>query len=202
MYETKGKTEIFLLAHKEGEWISRIKFEDLNEVLDFLADRCWRDPATGRIFSPILESLNVTGKDVERFCYDSERREPVYERLRDRMFVDVRGSVVNPRIFQNEIFRRFRASEKTKRFLISRRRIGNAEFRKDPVPYTGRRKVMKPRRYKTWFHNRRLDFIPEYSEYVRKNAVLQDDWDWWDGFPPRTVSRSWKDNSKRRCQWK
>ena len=200
MYETKKATAVFLLVNAQGEWFVERRFEDEDEVIGFIAERCRREPSDGTIVSDLLDSINATGNDVERFHYDAERGEAVYERLRPYRFVDADGRVTDPRIFEDEIMNRFVASEGMRK--RKRRRSAEHGFRKDPIPYTGKGKKMKRRRYRTWFRNRRLDLIPEYGGYVRKKAVVKDGWDDWDGVPFRRVSKSWKDNSKRRRQWK
>lgn len=72
-------------------------------------------------------------------------------------------------------------------------------YRRGPVPGIHKYKGGGfGRSEKTWFHNYRMDHIPEYREFVRFRARVPDTWD---SEPLVEITKSWKRQAKCRHQW-
>lgn len=97
---------------------------------------------------------------------------------------------------------RFRKRVKKRSTFWNLREIQRrAEFRTDPVPYTGRHHLGSP----GWRHPKTLRIMKMYDncEYQGFNRGTRDNYDMshYD-CPYRNFERSWKRQSKRRHQWK
>ena len=205
MYEVKESEKCRLLSFIDGEWFIVGEFETGKEFVGYLAKTCRRDLFSddgNEISSPIVDSRNMNGNDVQTyaplFSFLRSDYEPRITEVRPYMLVSEDGRILDPRDFLIEAVKEFEENENKPKRFVYRRKEGRFEFRKDPVPGTGAVKRKFCRKTRNWFHNRRLDFIPEHSEFVRKKAVVNDVWD---SEPFEDGSRSWKDSGKFRKQW-
>ena len=153
-----------------------------------------------RSFEEVCRGANITGKDM--FPLDPSDPAKGY-RLRPYMFVDAYGRHMDPRDedFQTGILRCLDARKKRnpRIWVVSPYYSHPYEFRKDPVPHTGRRPHGRYfRQWKNWASIRRKCLDPEAEGYVRKKAIVPNIWD---EEPGKCRERNWKSFGKRRHQW-
>lgn len=77
-------------------------------------------------------------------------------------------------------------------------KIYKGEFRKDPVPYTGKKKGGPCKRNRRTHQKKLIASIPEYSMFNRQGDLRNVE----DYYGDRINERNWKSQSKRRHQWK
>lgn len=194
MYQVTDNRHFYLWKiNEEGEWDLLDSYENLQNLFFGEATR----------MNGILDSYNFTGKDTGVYFSSNILNQPRrFEYLLAYRITDQNGSVLNPFLYLEEIREAIAAYESWRKdryaIVFLRTRGIPFRFRFDPVPYCGMRFHLSLRREKCWFHNYRMDHIPEYEEYVRNKAKVPDIWD---SEPFEPCSRSWKKAGKYRHQW-
>lgn len=199
MYETKRPKKHYVLVFQDDEWRILEKAGSRDELAERIA---WRTGGFWRIYeaverpldNPILSDVNMNGNDVDvvRDWLGNE----VGRRTRRFMIIDEDDRILDPRDMRTEIEEAFRRVLEERK---SRRRLPPCRFRMDPIPNAGRRRRSpRFRKERNWFHNFRLDSIPEHERFVRKKAVVPNGWD---DEPWESESRSWKNCGKVKRQW-
>lgn len=144
-----------------------------------------------------LDYINLTYNDTYS-VYDIFSKQTY---LRQYMFFDKNYAVVDVRKFIKEILY---TANHSKRNYYSRNswRISRAtgyEFRRTPIPYTGKRVSSVCRNIKIGRIIR--DFKnPENKNYIRKKYYYNIEEVCYD-YPFKNKSKSWKDQSKKKHQW-
>ena len=205
MYIVSNTETYTLYRLRDGIWKEARRFESRAALIDYLSMQYqpedWRAGASGRWHCPILEDINVTGRDVrvEGWRNTYTGTEVI---LRGYRILDGHGRSISPRLLRKEIEAAFRKKrgEYAKPGSGLRPAPRGCTWRRDPVPGTGRYRgrYRSGRSEKTWFNSYRQYFIPEYRKYMRWKAMVPDVWD---SEPVEGRSRSWKDNVKCRRQW-
>lgn len=227
MYDTTDKSKVFFLYKfnkDKNEYELVKKFDTKEDFIDFVADRFIVRHGFYRSY-PVrfdynsLRDFDLTGKDTnseykshsvwigpcsdEYYGYYSITWEHI---LSNKTYIvyDGLGRIVSPMNMLAEIkaaAAKYYAMYTSNSWWDKKHwsRTGAYVFRNGPVPWTAcRRGGGYGRSWKTWFRNYRLDNIPEYSEFVRHKAKVEDIWDV-EPFHNRT--KSWKDTVKCSKQW-
>lgn len=169
------------------------EFDNKEDFLKFLASH-------HEEFYSEYNCVNYTGNDTAVLYTSDENCFPKKSRLfRNILFCDGNDKIIDIRNLKTEV----------KKYLPIKRCWRNfwpgfsaPEPQGDKERITSyklyKRKNWCFRKEKNWFHNHRLDFIPEYKEYVRHKGTVPNIWD---TEPIIHHEKSWKHINKCKKQW-
>ena len=193
-------------------------FKDEEELINFLVNHtrksCWWESKNGYTRNEYLDDINMTGKDTYLYYTGWDSSET---RLRPYMFVKEDNSILDARIYWEEVKRRLEAKQDFlwaqshisydaqygDRYAKYKTRRGKEEdiffFRCSPVP--GIHKYS----HGSWYRRRprtlnemKQNSDPKYSKYTRPaRRRLSTTWD--DIYVEHY--KSWKHCTKKRKQW-
>ena len=194
MYNTKKATKFYIYNCWKGQYV--YDCNTLDELIVYIAKFNYRPFLGKRTCNHFLNSFNCTLKDVE-FAFDKGEYA-----LRKFTVLDENFRIIDVRQYKDQILScDYLATHKARwktRTLEYKYEKTKPEFRGGPVPMTGRRSHGSYYRSPKTFAEIRENANPEYKEFVRKKRLyLPTTWD----DIPKSYSRSWKDQSKKRKQW-
>ena len=194
MYQTNNKTKYYIYNCKSEKYIHVC--ENLQELIEYVASFNYRPWLGNKRANRFFDDFNCTMNDVKN-AFDWHRNS--FIELREYVVFDSIFRIVDVRMYANEILS-YKGSMKRKPkkgSLAYNYEKSKPEFRKGPVPYTGSGHWHYYRRPRTT-QEIRQNSIPEYGEFVRKKRkYIPTSWD----DIGRNISRSWKDQSKKKKQW-
>lgn len=193
------------------------EFEDEEDLINFLVSNtrksCWWNSKNGYARNEYLDNINVTGNDTFHYYYEWDKSEV---RLRPYMFVKEDDSILDARIYWEEVKRRWdikqeeyhkqthvaedaQQGDKYTRYRWQHKGEGIFYFRASPVPGTSSRiRYGRYLRSPHTFNEMKLNTDPEYKQYTRparRNLPTV-----WDDIP-RGYYKGWKHCTKKRKQW-
>ena len=218
MYQTIDKSEQIYLynVHKE-QFIAM--FPTKQDALKFLAANTFKNDWLHKETNIYLDHINM-GNDIEvhyqgKSFFDDETLRYFLEKIvtqREYLFIDGLERIIDFREYYKEILRLRNTGDMDYAVYPTKKKKRKwifydipYEFRKDPVPYRGKRGTSRPYRMPK-VHNLYKQVVDnEDKKFVRakrnRNNLPNI---YWDDAPLRSryKSRSWKDCSKREHQWK
>lgn len=196
MFDTETENIFYYCKYNfdKNVWEKREEFQTKEKFVSFLSDNY-------KEFFGKYNFVNYTGKDI-RVLYtleDYQKADNIY--FRNILFCDSNGKIIDIRNFKEEVEIKKKTKRKNTSWRWRFRRSapepqGNKERTTNYKLY--RRKNGCFRKEKNWFHNHRLDFIPEYKEYVRHKGTVPNIWD---SEPMIHHEKSWKHTNKCKKQW-
>lgn len=184
-------------------------FDTLEDLLIFLSHHQHTDAWWGKYregtesqlgyYNTYLDDVNMTFNDLKLVWDYNEKGYG----LRTYVFLDPDNRIIDPREYIRDIIDLSKNPPKNKNWWVSKRYSNNLpEFRKGPVPNTGRRHWHRGSyyRYPQNMNIKRDSANTEYKEYIHPKNRIHNLPDPWDDIP-RNHSKSWKDQSKKRKQW-
>lgn len=187
-------------------------FDTFTELLEFLArhqhvDSWWGEyrPGLEGVFgycNTYLDDVNMNFNDKK---YVSRELSPTSYWIRSYLFLDEENRIFDPRKYINEIIDIIKNNKFTKRKRYGYRCFYESQlpdFRKGPVPGTGVRHNHRGSYYRhpKTMNEKRQSANVEYKEYIPPKKHILNIPDAWDEIP-RSKSKSWKDQTKKRKQW-
>lgn len=217
MYYPIDKSEIIYLYDYQKEEVVQ-KFPSREDVLKFLAENTSKREFEREYRNEFLDNINMTGNDILTvFMWTRDDLDKMSQKsetyLRRYCFIDGNDATID---FRND-WKKIKKYYEEKKFdyvvlMKSKRkhrwhwRFWNdsykPEFRKDPIPYTGKR---RSRYFRTFscVAEMRMNAAPEYKSFVRpkrnQNSLLRIGF--WEDSRSRSKSKSWKDCTKKRHQY-
>lgn len=208
MYNVNNSEVVYLYDYALGGYTQ--KFPSYDDLLKFLASVSYYDTWEKRVRNEYLDNLNITGNDVVSYHVPFSSGTDVY--LRRYLFIGEDDKVFDPRndmktiqyYYENKIID-YKVCWETKR-KHSRWRHAykpNVEYRYDPMPYIGSHRSHTGRKCSI-MNEARKNADPEMEEFVRakRNNTRMFNVMWDADWRSRCRSRSWKDCSHRRHQYK
>jgi hypothetical protein len=194
MYSNQENTTVKLLHFENGIWAIFRTFENLESLEDWLIANDHSTFRRGPDSSELISRLNMTGNDTVTLFTGWHYEEP-YAISRCWMVVDAFNRTIDLRDDLSW-------QDMPRRFAIYRRPGSeNCRFRIDPIPGTRRHRG----RYFRKMHYKQVQIDrtdPEFKPFSRRSEKRNlDNWEI-EPIRSRWSSKSWKDHSKRKRQWK
>lgn len=194
MYNTKKVTKFYIYNCWKEQYV--YSCNTLDELIKYIAKFNYSPFLSKKNSNRFINSFNCTLKDVE-FVFDKNKYV-----LKEYTVFDENFRIIDIRQYKDEILsydylKRHKAKWATPALEYKYEKT-KPEFRAGPVPNTGRRHHGSYYRSPKTFAEIRENANPEYKEFVRKKRLyLPTTWD----DLPKSYSKSWKDQSKKRKQW-
>lgn len=194
MYNVENNVTFYYCKwnYKALRWDKILKFTSEEKLIKFIAANFVKNYClSSKLENTLFVSANYSGTDTCSIGLDHVLG------FRDILFLDGQEKIVNPRVYEDKVIyeyylQQYRHNKNSwKNNLIYR-------YRYDPVPGTGKRRHGGCRKEKNWFHNYKLDYIPEYEAYVRYKGRVPNVWD---TEPFEGYYKSWKHNTKCKHQY-
>ena len=184
MYTISTVVAYFLYQFVSGAFTLIETFESKNALLRYIA--CSQDyiPFLMSDARDVMKYLNITGKDTVKL--DGK------DFIRSFLIMDQDQRIIDPRIWSDEI-----AQLKSRPCKWDDPRKYEHIYRETPVPYTGKHNRHPMRQVKHYHRALKQNAIPEYTQYVRTKARIEDPWL---TEPFKHTERNWKKHRKH--QWK
>lgn len=190
-------------------------FQDYDNLLLFLA-REVRQNFDLKFLHPFksryLNDINMTGEDVrvwdEIIWTNGMPCKKEHVVLRQYMFIDENHRIIDPRCDYARIKELAEKEDGNVRYMplvfknLSKDDKNLPEFRREPVPRTGKRKHGNCIRHPQSFREKKQNVDPETMQFVRPSRRLCHLPDPWEDEKWRPYPKSWKDCTKRKHQWK
>ena len=213
MYNFETKSRIYLYDCVDQKWL--YVFSDYENALRFLAREVYKNKELTFLKpfkSRYLNDINMTGEDVqvwnEIYYMNGFPHKREHVELRRYMFMDEEYRIIDPRRDYAQILKFAEEENDNVRYMplvfrnLYKDEKNLPEFRREPVPRTGKRKHGNIIRHPQSFREKKQNADPEYYEFVRPSRRLCHLPDPWDDEKFRPFPKCWKDCTKRKHQYK
>ena len=213
MHNFENNSRIYMYDCLNQKWL--YVFPSYDDLLLFLAKEVKKNADLSFLKpfkSRYLNDINMTGEDVKVWneIYYSNGMPHVKEHveLRQYMFIDEQYRTIDPRCDYKHIQELAEQELTDVRYMplvfknLSKDDNNLPEFRKEPVPRTGKRKHGNIIRHPQSYREKRQNSDPEHYDFVRASRRLCHLPDPWEDEKFRPFPKCWKDCTKRKHQYK